>query len=237
MRAVAVLLGVASVGAQAQPTPSFEVASVKVAPPRTGAAGFFARDSDPALVRYSNITLGNLIAIAYNVDSRLIVGGPAWLDSELYDVVAKLPPGTAKDRIPAMLQTLLAERFKLAVHRETREQRVYFLTAAKNGPKLKAGSPEGGQNQMLPGRIMGGSMELGTLASILARFVGSQVVDKTGLAGTFDIDLKWKAESGEGNSPELFAALREQLGLKLEPGKGPVETLVVDRAERIPAEN
>ena len=216
--------------APGQPAPAFEVASVKVAPPRQGTAGFTAVDADPAMVRYSNITLQNLLAVAYRMDSRL-VAGPPWMDEVLYDVVAKLPPGTPKSRVPDMMQTLLQERFKLAVHREKKDRKAYLLVVGKNGPKLKESRTEGGQNQMLPGRIMGGAMPMDLLASMLARFVGYQVVDKTGLPGNFDIDLKFPPEAGP------FSAVQEQLGLKLVPGKAPVETLVVDRAERIPIEN
>lgn len=238
IRLTSTVLVIAAISAQGQPTPAFEVASVKVAPPRTGTAAFTAVDSDPAMVRYSNMTLLNLIAIAYHRDSRLIMAGPAWLDSDAYDVVAKLPPDTAKDQVPAMLQTLLTERFRLTVHRETKEQRAYTLVVGKNGPKLKAGRQEGNsQNQMLPGGIMGHAMAMGTLASILARFVGYQVVDKTGLQGEFDINLKFTPENSKELGPDLFAAIQEQLGLKLEPGKAPVSMLIVDHAERIPIGN
>jgi uncharacterized protein (TIGR03435 family) len=210
---------------------SFEVASVKMSPPRHGTAAFTAVDADPAMVRYSNITLVNLLAIAYHVDSARI-SGPAWIDETPYDIAAKLPEGTPKDRAPAMLQALLMERFKLTVHKEMKEQKAYLLVVGKNGPKLKDGRSEGGQNQMLPGRIMGGAMPLSMLAAMLARFAGYPVVDRTGLQGTYDIDLKFAKDSSD-----LAAAVQEQLGLKLETGKAPVETLVVDRAERVPVEN
>ncbi len=145
---------------QGQPAPAFEVASVKVSPAREGTAGFTAMDSDPAMVRYSNITLHLLIAIAYKFDSRLITGGPPWLDSDKYDVSAKMPPGTPKDQVPAMLQALLADRFKLALHRETKDQRAYFLVVGKNGPKLKPAREEGGQNMIIPGGIIGHAMTM-----------------------------------------------------------------------------
>ena len=231
----AVLLLAAAVAARAQTAPSFEVASVKISPPRQGEAGLTKVDSDPALVRYANITLLNLITVAYHVDNRLVVGGPAWLGTEQYDVAAKLPPGTSRDRIPAMLQTLLEERFKLAVHRETREQRVYLLVIGKNGSKLEKGRE--GPNQMLPGRIMGGSIPIATLAGMLSHFLGEEVVDRTGLAGTFHIDLNWQTPIDPASTAELFDALQEQLGLKLEAGRAPVERLVVDRAGQIPVEN
>jgi uncharacterized protein (TIGR03435 family) len=202
------------------------------------------------MVRYSNVTLRLLIAIAYRFDSRLVQGGPDWLDDQLYDLAAKLPPGTSKDRIPAMLQTLLAERFKLAVHSETREQRVYFLVVGKNGPKLKESqkpADESSNVQQVRGdrmpvsifrnRIVGHDMPMRQLASVLASRAEYQVVDRTGLAGSFDIDLKWTPEDNDGTGASLFTAIQEQLGLRLEPGKGPVETLVVEHAERTPTQN
>lgn len=251
MRAVdfaVALLGITAISAQGQPVPAFEVASVKAVPTRAGTAGLIAMDTDPAMVRYSNITLKNLIAMAYRFDSRLILGGPAWLDDQLYDLAAKLPPGALKDRVPVMLQTLLAERFKLAVHRETKEQRVYFLVVGKSGPKLKealAPDDQGVQQlrgdrtpvQVVRGGIMGHSMHIGALAASLAHVAGYQVVDHTGLTGVFDIDLKWTLEDSKGNGPDLFTAIQEQLGLKLESGKAPVEMLMIDHAERIPSEN
>jgi len=243
-----VLFGITAISAHAQPAPAFEVASVKASPPRAGTAGFIAMDTDPAMVRYSNVTLKLLIAVAYRLDSRLVQGGPAWLDDQPWDLAAKLPAGTSKDRVPAMLQTLLVERFKLAVHRETREQRVYFLVAGKNGPKLKVAQKADEQDvqqvrgdrpaaQILPGGIMGHSMAMGTFAGSVAHVVGYQVVDHTGLTGTFDIDLRWTPEDSKGTGPSLFTAIQEQLGLKLEPGKAPVEVLLVDHAERTPMEN
>jgi uncharacterized protein (TIGR03435 family) len=226
----------AAIGAQGQPAPSFEVASVKVAPPRTGPAGYTSVDSDGAMARYSNISLHMLIAIAYKVDSRLIQGGPAWLDSTSYDVVAKLPPDTPKERIPEMLATLLTERFKVAVHRETKEQRAYFLVVGKDGPKLKEGTGSN-HGQISPGGMMGRAMPASVIAGLLARIVGYQVVDKTGLKGTYDFDVRFAPENSKESGPDIFAAIQEQLGLKLEPGKAPVETLIVDHAERIPSDN
>ena len=183
------------------------------------------------MVRYSNITLVNLLANAYHIDSARI-SGPAWIDETPYDIQAKLPAGTPKDQVPGMLKTLLTERFKLTVHKEMKEQKAYLLVVGKNGPKLKDGRPDGGQNQMLPGRLMGANMPMGMLAALLSRFAGYPVVDKTGLPGAYDIDLKVAKDNSD-----VAAALQEQLGLKLETGKAPVETLVIDRAEKVPIEN
>jgi uncharacterized protein (TIGR03435 family) len=236
LHAIGVLLGCAALSLHSQPAPSFEVASVKVSPPRQGTARYTTMDNDPGLFRCSNITLKNLIAIAYRTSDRLIVGGPSWLDETAYDVDAKLPPETPKDQVPDMLQTLLAERFKLAVQRESKQQRSYSLVVGKNGPKLKA-SQDSGQNNLLRGRIVGPALTMGVLADLLARSVGYQVVDKTGIEGAFAVDLKWTLDDAKTPGPNLFAAIQEQLGLKLEPGKSTVETLVIDRAERVPTDN
>jgi uncharacterized protein (TIGR03435 family) len=245
---VASLLTVTSISAQTQPAPAFEVATIKAAPARTGTAALIALDTDPAMLRYANVSLKILISMAYRFDSRLIQGGPSWLDEQAYDLSAKLPPGVPKDRVPAMLQTLLEERFKLAVHREMKEQRVYFLVVGKNGPRLKkAETPEENDPQqvrgdhmpvaMLPGRLVARGITVGTLAGVLAHITGIQVTDHTELSGLFDIDLRWTPDNSSDGGASIFTALQEQLGLKLETGKGPVETLLVDHAERNPIEN
>jgi uncharacterized protein (TIGR03435 family) len=207
-------------------------------------------DTDPAIVRYANISLKNLIAIAYGMDSRLVVGGPSWLDDQPYDVSAKLPPGTQKDRIPGMLQRLLEDRFKLAAHREGKEQRAHFLVLGKGSPNLKrvdtaaedsqdAQHVNGNslQGKIVPGGLMIRSVTMPALAAALANVTGYQVVDRTGLTGNFDVNLAWKAEDSQADGPDLFTAIQEQLGLKLESGKTSVDTLVVDHAERTPSEN
>jgi uncharacterized protein (TIGR03435 family) len=219
----------------AQTPPAFEVASVKLSPQRTGEAGYTRVDADAAQVRYSNVPLVNLIAIAYRFDSRLIQG-PPWVSDQSYDITAKLPEGSSKENIPEMLQTLLADRFKLAIHRESKDQRVYFLVAGKDGPKLK-NATESPHGQLTPNSLMGRSMTMGSLASLLAHAVHYQVMDKTGVTGSYDIDLRFAPENSKEAGLDIFGAIQEQLGLKLEPGRAPVETIVVDRAERTPAEN
>ena len=233
----AAALAIASTAA-AQPAPAFEVATIKVSPPRTGAAGTIAFSSDPAMFRLSNTTLKILVAMAYGTSDRLVAGGPAWVDEQFYDVVAKLPPDTAKERTADMLQTLLAERFNLKVHREQRERRAYALVLAKEAPELKAGGePGSGMTGILPGRIVGKSVTAGVLADALSRTLGQEVVDQTGLQGSYEIDLKWTPEdSRKDQGPDIFTALR-RIGFKLETTKTMVEMIVVDHADRIPAEN
>jgi uncharacterized protein (TIGR03435 family) len=144
-----------------------------------------------------------------------------------------------------MLQSLLAERFKLASHRESREQRAWFLVVGKNGSKLKKAQAAADSDlqqvrgsalpaQIWPGGFRGRAIPIAVLAGMLTRATGNQVVDHTGLAGAFDVDLKWTPDGAAGSEPGIFTAVQEQLGLKLEPGKAPLEVLVIDRAERIP---
>jgi uncharacterized protein (TIGR03435 family) len=233
----ATLLILLAVGAHAQSTPTFEVASVKVSPPRRGTDRYTTMDTDPAMVRYSNITLSNLIAIAYRYDSNLIVI-PERFGGGSYDVAARLPAAASKDKVPEMMQTLLAERFKLVVHRESRDEKVYYLTIARNGPKLKPARPEGGPNSITLNGIFGRAMPISMLAASLTRpLEGTRVIDKTGLEGNFDIELRYVPPNSKEPGPDVVAALQEQLGLKLAAGKSPIERIIVDHAEKIPTEN
>ena len=233
----ATLLILMTVAAHAQSTPAFEVASVKVSPPRRGTDRYTTMDTDPAMVRYSNITLDILIAIAYRHDSNLIVM-PEGFGGAQYDVAARLPAGVSKDKVPEMMQTLLAERFKLVVHRESKDEKVYYLTIAKNGPKLKPARPEGGPNSIMLNGIFGRAMPISVLAASLSRPLdGTRVIDKTGLEGNFDIDLRYVPRNSNEPGPDVAAALPEQLGLKLEAGKAPIERIIVDHAEKLPTEN
>jgi len=152
------------------------------------------------------------------------------------------------------MQTLLADRFKLAIHRETKEMPIYELVAGKNGPKLVA-APESGDQHKGQFRLGRGQMNLSSasmpdLADSLSRIVGRNVYDRTGIAGTYEIKLEWTPDEGqfpefkdhgdgkEGSAaapetgPSIFAALQEQLGLKLEAAKGPVEVVVIDHIEK-----
>ena len=199
------------------------------------------------------VSVWQLIYNAY--DARFIdepAGLPAWAKSVPFDVQAKMDDVTTlalqklsrdeenKQR-QLMLQSLLADRFKLRVHNETREQPIYDLVVAKGGPKLKPWPPgvqtkgaSWGRSEI---RIEGWPIE--RFASSLDGMVGRPVFDKTGLRGNYDIDLKWTPEDEQGApdaGPSLLTAIQEQLGLKLVPTKGPVVTFVVDHVER-PSEN
>jgi uncharacterized protein (TIGR03435 family) len=290
MRAESVLAGLAALflvapnGAWGQ-TPAqellatlkFEVATVKPAAPLTGRG--IPRggpgSADPGRINFTYASMKNLLMTAYAMKINQITG-PAWIDTERYDIVATVPPGATKEQVNVMLQNLLADRFKLVVHRETRDLPLYELVVAKNGSKMKpyvedpkAPKPEPGQPfargkdgnpipppgtlmmSQSPGRMRAtaSKQSMSRLTDLLAGRVERPVIDKTGLAGDFDYSLEFRPEGPNAlppgpqgapdasDAPDIFTAVQEQLGLKLESKKGPIEMLVVDRAEKVPAEN
>jgi uncharacterized protein (TIGR03435 family) len=256
----AVLLTAAQLAA-AQ-TPSFEAASVKPAPPQTGPGFRVSMGGDPGRINYRNASFKQLVTKAYGLKDYQ-VSGPAWIETERYDVTATMPRDTPKETMQLMLQNLLAERFQLRLHRESKELPAYALVVAKGGPKLKeaeaapgAANPKGGMMIMRPGKLEANGMDLGAFANLLANMVGRPVLDMTELKGTYDCTLEFTmdglgmpmmrmatvhTEGGEAppesSGPSLFTALQEQLGLKLEGRKAPLDILVIDSAEKIPTEN
>jgi uncharacterized protein (TIGR03435 family) len=200
-----------------------------------------------------NVPLKNIIEFAYDVKDNLISGLTGPVTSVNFDVMAKVLPsdGGASvkltgQQLQAMIIPLLADRFHLKVHLEPKIVPVYDLVVAKGGPKLKLDTSErtgGGWNingQDAEKVLTGEHEGMADLADMLSDLAGRNVIDKTGLAGHAEITLKWSddvaAEQGGSNVISIFTALEEQLGLKLEPSKGPVDTLVVDHAE-MPSEN
>jgi uncharacterized protein (TIGR03435 family) len=236
--------------------PQFEVASVKRNTSGSRGGGFDARGG-----RYSttNMPLMFLIQQAYKVQTFQIIGAPAWIESERYDIEARAADTQKKDQ---MLQSLIEERFKAVVHGETRDLPVFFLTVAKNGSKLKSGPcltrepntpvpPNTPQSSFCGffgagnGSIRGTSQPIENLADFLSRALNRKVLDRTGLAGQFDFDLKWtpdintavnSQEAAPEGGPSIFTAIEEQLGLKLESGKAPIDVLVIDRIDH-PSDN
>jgi uncharacterized protein (TIGR03435 family) len=196
-------------------------------------------------VVFENVPLRECIGFAYGiVDQDYAISGPAWLNSERYDIVAKAPADTPRERVLLMLQALLAERFKLELHRESKELRVYALVVAKGGPRLQPASGVEGSFNFRSGHILGRALSMSELANRLAGPVfklGIPVVDSTGLTGTFDFTLDWAPDDAPVENtavrPSLFTAIQEQLGLKLEPSKSAVSVWVVDHAERTPVKN
>jgi uncharacterized protein (TIGR03435 family) len=198
-----------------------------------------------------------LIASAYGgfqrplIESQ-IVGAPDWLHDEPYDIIAKtsaevaaLSPQEQFRTIPALLRSLLEDRFMLKVHRETRTLPIYALTFARKdralGPKMTPTSLDCTKQQQdmskcgfngAPGRVMAGWIEISTLVNLLANTTEHIVVDRTGLTGRFDIELEWSPDQTATDKPSIFAAVQEQLGLKLEADRAPVTVVVIDHIER-----
>ncbi len=307
----------------------FEVASIKPsALPGRGMIRLGLQggpgSGDPGRVTYTFSTIRDLMVDAYSVKRYQVSGGPNWLDSERFDIVAKVPEGATKEQVKVMLQNLLAERFKLTLHRETKELPMYALVVGAKGPKLKdstatdtppASDPqpkEGGRGEAgaqaaaspppLPPSLRG--MKIGPdgypetppmaaghagnfmmmtpngacllssgqtmdgLATQLSSRFDRPVIDQTGLKGKYDLKLRYDPSSMPGGRggpvrmikdgpgpgpaggdpanrvapdgdppPGIFNALQEQLGLKLEARKGPVDLLVIDRVQKTPTEN
>jgi uncharacterized protein (TIGR03435 family) len=221
------------------PTPQFEVASIKPADPAAGGSRYGMRTS-PGLLSAPAFTLRGLVGAAYAVKGYQIAGGPGWIASAQFELEAKSANPASREQLMLMLRSLLADRFKLALHEETRDLPVYALVVAKNGPKLRTESAS--DKRML--RLM----SLPALVDYLNMFAPRPVIDKTGLTWNFPFDLHTgeidaAAADDAGGTPSMLDtfqatlnALEDQLGLKLMPTKAPIQVLVIDGAER-PSEN
>jgi uncharacterized protein (TIGR03435 family) len=266
--------GVVSHGNAQQTTPpSFEVATVRSSDPQKPLPPSLSFSPDRFDAR--NMTLQNLIAIAYHLTygaDQQISGGPGWIRSEKFDIAAKedetvktqlhkLPPEQQGDENRRMIRDLLAERFGLKVHHETRDLPTYVLLVAKGGPKLRsavlnphlpANVPPTRINVMGKGFLEGHDADIALLVQVISsqsEIGGRTVIDKSGLTGKYDFTVKWAPDSttdtlssrAETNSqpeslPSFFTALQEQLGLRLASTKQPVDVVVVDSADK-PSEN
>ena len=183
-------------------------------------------------------TVKAMVKMAYRLQDYQIIGGPKWFDNDTYDVDAKSAPGGTQQQIPQKLQSLLADRFQLVLRRETRTLPAYALGPVKSGSKLKEagpGAPPGGFGWG-PRMIRSKGATMHDFAERLADALQHPVLDQTGLSGIYEIDLKFAPvepnPSDTDPGPSIFQALQEQLGLKLDTTKGPVEVMVVDRLER-----
>jgi uncharacterized protein (TIGR03435 family) len=272
--ASAILLIVAAYAmfAQSAGSPRFAVASVKRGAEFTMDVPMSISARPGGRLTTTNAPLGHLIQRAYGVQPYQVVAGPAWINSDGYNIDAKPETDTDQKQMWLMLQTLLTERFQLQLHRETRELPVFALTATKGGPKLP--EPQSGPcNEVMPprgpsgGRIAppcgpgilgsgtgltmeGLNLTMAKFTGFLGTLLGREVVDKTGFTRKFDLHLEFAADdliaglpfhgkpedsaqaADPAARPSIMIAVQEQLGLKLESTKGPVEVLVIDRAER-----
>jgi uncharacterized protein (TIGR03435 family) len=249
------LMVFAAFGQTPAPSPTFEVASVKPSHSTARGAVEFSKAGDRFTA--TNMPLGALILIAFNLTVRQI-SGPDQAFSERYDIVAKAQHPVPAAEMSQMLQALLADRFKLVFHREIRDVPVYSLTIAKGGPKLHRSDPPDGEiatprtpahaggTESSSGHLAFRNESMADFAWALSRTAGigdRVVVDRTGLEGTYDFELAFERDSappaGTDSArlgPPIFSALQEQLGLKLESARAPVEFLIIDRVEK-PTEN
>jgi uncharacterized protein (TIGR03435 family) len=299
--------------AQTETAPEFDAASIKPAPPPTsnmirvmmrGGPG----SDDPGRVDWSNVSLRQMITNAFNVKDYQ-VQGPDWLNTERFDVTAKIPPNTTKEQYRLMIQKLLADRFKMTVHHESKEHAVLALVVAKGGSKLKEADPNDtsgfapmamrggdgavrmtappppppppggtgtGPGRGAPGRggmMMSGlghlqakKMAIDGLANLLSNLTGKPVIDRTELKGIYDFTLDYAPDSVEGpmmmgglpappppggggeggrgpvasepsSNLDIYAALQQELGLKLESRKLPLDNVIIDHIEKVPTEN
>jgi uncharacterized protein (TIGR03435 family) len=274
-----ILSGLAS---QEEPLPAFEAASVKQN--KDAPRGQFVRRQPGGRFTATNMPLRDLIRFAYQVQNFQLEGGPSWLTTDRWDIVAKaegdpppVQPGGPPDRMMLMLRALMADRFKLVVHRETKELPVYALVLARKdgklGPKLTPSTvdcaalatargrsnvpppapPQPGERPVCGfrigiGQMAAGGFPLSQLATSLSGAVQRVVVDHTGLTGNYDLEMTFTPDASQlppgapppgvelppidPAGPSIFTALQEQLGLKLDAQRGPVEVLIIDRVER-----
>jgi len=254
-RALTLLLAAASIlpaaAALAQQPLTFEVSTVKP----HGQGAFWRLQPTPDGYTASNVSLLKLVGEAYGIfDPKLITGGPPWIDTDKFDLEAKFDTASSPNakhltyrQRADMLQPLLADRFHLKVHLETKDFPVYNLILAKGGPKLQEAKPVPSSDQDAPptvcliqrqraGITQRRDCPVKSLDDLLRYETGRTIIDKTGLTGLYDFELQWtpdntRADSPIASGPSIFTALQEQLRLKLEPATAPLSVLVIDFAE------
>jgi uncharacterized protein (TIGR03435 family) len=241
---VAIPILIASLSSAFGQSREFEVASIKPSDPHSTPTRTMRTSGRDV---YANITVLILIRIAYDVQGYQIAGAPSWLGNQFFDIAAKAggesTPTQAELR--QMFQKLLADRFQLKVHRETRELPVYALVVGKGGVLMKESSPDARYSFMIPGRghWKVSKLAMSHLAGDLTREVGRTVVDLTGLTGYYDFTLEWTPEQAslpaadgatlpDSGGPSIFTAVQQQLGLKLESRKHPIDVLIIDQVEK-----
>jgi uncharacterized protein (TIGR03435 family) len=221
--------------------PRFEVASIRLSSPEERGAGC---PTTPGLVRCRAVTLKRCIVGAYVIGAERVLGGPGWIDTDNFDITARASEPLGDKALMVMLQTLLAERFKLVLHRESRLGQAMVLEVGKKGPKLKPAGDAKFSLKNAHERLDATNMTIADFAEILSRDLKLPVVDRTGLAGAFNFTLRWKVDEQIENRDDAITDLRyqvstaivQQLGLTLKSKRMPVEVLVVDHAEK-PSEN
>lgn len=235
-------------GVFAQPAPTFEVASVKASPPSSDSMRMRVQPAittSPGGATLLNASLKALIQWAYHMQTIQVIG-PGWLDQSRYDVVAKTSAPASNEQLRQMMQTLLADRFKLAFHRDAKEMQAYVVTVAKTGHKMKPSEGEGPIEMKPTGKglnILFTHVTMAELTEMASSPLDGVVVDQTGLKGAWDftIDGSFFAMQKPADMQEaigmMIQVMNEQLGIKVDQKKVPAEVLIVDHAEKIPVEN
>jgi uncharacterized protein (TIGR03435 family) len=251
--AIAAFVGVGSMASalpqQSEPAPAaaaapvFDVAAIHLHEPQPHDHVSITSSPSDGRLHATNVSLLTLIWWSFEIPESRILGAPSWANTKRFDIEATADPsvdaqlkGLSSDagrkQKEKMVQALLADRFKLATHTETRELPIYALVVAKGGAKLGALQDSGTSINRGSDRIeVQASNSVSTLAEQLSMIVGRDVVDQTGITGRYDLKLQWTPDDAADSGPSLFTALEEQLGLKLEPAKGPVQVLVIDHVE------
>jgi uncharacterized protein (TIGR03435 family) len=255
MLATATIIAASSVMAQQQPSAKeFEVASVK--PTKSSDGRMMVRLNPGGRWVGRNVPVTLLIQEGFDVRESQISGGPSWMGNELFDIEAKpdsgVGDGPSSEALSVMFQSLLTSRFHLEFHRETKDVAAYALVPSKNCIKMKESEPAnaGGPKPTISvglNRFKAVGMPMQMLANTLSRYLGRLVVDETGLKGSFDITLEWTPDApppgaggpgsdslpvAKADGPTIFAAVQEQLGLKLVSKKAPVRMFVIDHLDR-----
>jgi uncharacterized protein (TIGR03435 family) len=264
LRLISAAVLAACAWAQTAPPLSFEVASVKPAAPCCAANQWRGNQIGADRIDFQYATMRYCVSFAYGVKSYQVFG-PDWLNAARYDIVAKGPEGTRREQLPEMMQALLAERFNLKVHRESRDVPGLVLVVGKDGPKLKesateAGDGRGGASMRMSDngegalRLEAKGASMTSLVTTLISILGQPVVDQTGLTGRYDLVLDYSREDAggirlagpsggppaSGPAPEptfsIYSSI-QQFGLKLEARKLPLDVVVIDRADKTPTGN
>jgi uncharacterized protein (TIGR03435 family) len=216
---------------------SFEAATIKLNQSGPTAPNGFS--PSPGGLRAVNSTLEQMIHAAFHVKTGALAGLSGWMETERWDVDGKTSATSTFDEELVMLRELLIERFQLRFHSETRQVTTFALLTGKSGPKFESSKTDAKERITIrPGEISGANIPFGHFVTVLAAQVERPITDETGLHGNFDLVLKYVRDDSPdaASGPSLFAALNEQLGLKLESRKGPIEVMVIDSARR-PASN
>ncbi|MBZ5609173.1 MAG: TIGR03435 family protein [Acidobacteriia bacterium] len=236
--------------------PAFEVASITPCKPGTPEppgehAGVFQFTYPGGRLNARAATLKLLLEWAYDIQPSQHSGGPSWMETDRYDIVAKAEGSATDAEMKRMTQTLLADRFQLKLHHESRMQSVYVISVGKAAPKLFPPkddethslhvAPQMGQDQKIVSfHVVATRFSLTQLADTFARQLGSVIVNQTGLDGEYDFAMDLTPDESRPNPLDpslLIAGMREQLGLTLKSQKAPVDVLVIDSAEKVAAGN